>query len=121
MYIEKETQPAKFSFFAIKDINARVAHAIKEHPKLESCPQHQAKIQQVINLLKYHAQYSDYNNIYSTARAATAKMPAHTEVKINRMSSRMYKKDQLKCTINQLKYKLVYKPSTQSYSVHIPL
>lgn len=121
MYIEKDTQPAKIPFFALEDINRRAAQAVRNHPKLQSCPQHQATVQQVYNLLKHHAQYSDYQAIYTTARAVTSKTPAHTEVKINRMSCRMHRLPQLKSAIALLNCVLVYKKATASYSVQVPL
>ena len=121
MYIEKETQSAKCSFFAKNDIALRASQAVRNHPKLQSCPQHQATVQQVYNLLKYHAQFSDYKNIYTTCRNATSKSPANTEVKIDRMSSRMHNLPALKSAIAQLNLVLVYKKATVSYSVHVPL
>ena len=127
MYIEKETQSAKCAFFAKNDIERRVKIAIKRHPKLISCPQHQATIDQVYNLLRFHAQYSDYKP-HITPRYATSRTPANTEVKFDKMSNRMYKKDQLYAKIDQLKCKIVYKKPNNnsnnnftSYSVHVPL
>ena len=127
MYIEKETQSAKYSFFAKNDIARRVKIAIKRHPRLQSCPQHQATIDQVYNLLRFHAQYSDYQP-HVTPRYATSRTPANTEVKIDKMSCRMHDLPTLKSAIAQLNLDLVYKKPNNnsnnnftSYSVHVPL
>jgi len=68
--------------------------------------------------------FAGYVTAYQTARSATRKRPAHTEVKYMRVTQYSTPKHrELKAQavqqLEELGLDLVYKPKTNSYSVHV--
>jgi hypothetical protein len=65
-----------------------------------------------------------FRSIYHTARPATRKRPAHTEVKVDRAEQYTIVKhrelrEQAVEKLAAMGLDLVYKPRTNSYSVHV--
>ena len=122
MLVEKETKEANSKFFAVADINARAAAAYAANKQLFTSTQHTTKVELVDSIVK--SIFVGYASAYQTSRAATSKRAAHTEVKYFRVvtyAAQQHKK--LKALAVQqlaaLGLDLVYKPRTDSYSVHV--
>ena len=122
MLVEKETKEANSKFFAVADINARAAAAYAANKQLFNSKQHTTKVELVDSIVK--SIFVGYATAYQTSRAATSKRAAHTEVKYFRVvtyAAQQHKK--LKALAVQqlaaLGLDLVYKPRTDSYSVHV--
>ena len=122
MLVEKETKEANSKFFAVADINARAAAAYAANKQLFTSTQHTTKVELVDSIVK--SMFAGYATAYQTSRAATSKRAAHTEVKYFRVvtyAAQQHKK--LKAiAVEQLAalgLDLVYKPKTDSYSVHV--
>ena len=122
MLVEKETKEANSKFFAVADINARAAAAYAANKQLFTSTQHTTKVELVDSIVK--SIFVGYATAYQTSRAATSKRAAHTEVKYFRVvtyAAQQHKK--LKAAAVQqlaaLGLDLVYKPKTDSYSVHV--
>tara|TARA_R110000803_G_scaffold185255_1_gene247612 strand:- start:119 stop:490 length:372 start_codon:yes stop_codon:yes gene_type:complete len=122
MLVEKETKEANSKFFAVADINARAAAAYAANKQLFNSKQHTTKVELVDSIVK--SMFAGYATAYQTSRAATSKRAAHTEVKYFRVvtyAAQQHKK--LKAlAVEQLAalgLDLVYKPKTDSYSVHV--
>ena len=122
MLVEKETKEANSKFFAVADINARAAAAYAANKQLFNSKQHTTKVELVDSIVK--SIFVGYATAYQTSRAATSKRAAHTEVKYFRVvtyAAQQHKK--LKAAAVQqlaaLGLDLVYKPKTDSYSVHV--
>ena len=122
MLVEKETKEANSKFFAVADINARAAAAYAANKQLFTSTQHTTKVELVDSIVK--SIFVGYATAYQTSRAATSKRAAHTEVKYFRVvtyAAQQHKK--LKAAAVQqlaaLGLDLVYKPRTDSYSVHV--
>ena len=122
MLVEKETKEANSKFFAVADINARAAAAYAANKQLFNSKQHTTKVELVDSIVK--SMFAGYATAYQTSRAATSKRAAHTEVKYFRVvtyAAQQHKK--LKALAVQqlaaLGLDLVYKPRTDSYSVHV--
>ena len=122
MLVEKETKEANSKFFAVADINARAAAAYAANKQLFQSKQHTTRVELVDSILK--SIFVGYATAYQTSRAATSKRAAHTEVKYFRVVTYAANKHkQLKAAAVQqlaaLGLDLVYKPRTDSYSVHV--
>ena len=122
MLVEKETKEANSKFFAVADINARAAAAYAANKQLFNSKQHTTKVELVDSILK--TMFIGYATAYQTSRAATKKRAAHTEVKYFRVVTYAQKQhSKLKALAVQqlaaLGLDLVYKPRTDSYSVHV--
>ena len=122
MLVEKETKEANSKFFAVTDINARAAAAYAANKQLFQSKQHTTKVELVDSILK--SIFVGYATAYQTSRAATSKRAAHTEVKYFRVVTYAANKHkQLKAAaveqLAALGLDLVYKPKTDSYSVHV--
>ena len=122
MLVEKETKEANSKFFAVTDINARAAAAYAANKQLFQSKQHTTRVELVDSILK--SIFVGYATAYQTSRAATSKRAAHTEVKYFRVVTYAANKHkQLKAAAVQqlaaLGLDLVYKPRTDSYSVHV--
>jgi len=122
MLIEKDTKEATSKFFAVADIDSRAAAAYTANKQLFNSAQHTTKVELVDSILK--TMFIGYATAYQTSRAATSKRAAHTEVKYFRVvtyAATQHKK--LKALAVQqlaaLGLDLVYKPRTDSYSVHV--
>ena len=122
MLIEKDTKEATSKFFAVADIDARAEAAYSANKQLFNSAQHTTKVELVDSILK--TMFIGYATAYQTSRAATKKRAAHTEVKYFRVvtyAATQHKK--LKAlAVEQLAalgLDLVYKPRTDSYSVHV--
>ena len=122
MLIEKDTKEATSKFFAVADIDARAAAAYAANKQLFNSAQHTTKVELVDSIIK--SMFIGYATAYQTSRAATSKRAAHTEVKYFRVityAAQQHKK--LKAVaveqLAALGLDLVYKPRTDSYSVHV--
>ena len=122
MLIEKDTKEATCKFFAVADIDARAEAAYNTNQQLFTSVQHTTKVELVDSIVK--SMFIGYATAYQTSRAATSKRAAHTEVKYFRVityAAQQHKK--LKALAVQqlaaLGLDLVYKPRTDSYSVHV--
>jgi hypothetical protein len=122
MLVEKETKEANSKFFAVADINARAAAAYAANKQLFTSTQHTTKVELVDSILK--SIFVGYATAYQTSRAATSKRAAHTEVKYFRVVTyAATQHSKLKAAaveqLAALGLDLVYKPKTDSYSVHV--
>ena len=122
MLIEKDTKEATSKFFAVADIDARAEAAYAANKQLFTSKQHTTKVELVDSILK--TMFIGYATAYQTSRAATSKRAAHTEVKYFRVVTYAQKQhSKLKALAVQqlaaLGLDLVYKPRTDSYSVHV--
>ena len=122
MLIEKDTKEATSKFFAVADIDARAAAAYAENKQLFNSAQHTTKVELVDSIIK--SMFIGYATAYQTSRAATSKRAAHTEVKYFRVityAAQQHKKLKAAAVeqLAALGLDLVYKPRTDSYSVHV--
>jgi len=122
MLIEKDTKEATCGFFAVADINARAAAAYNTNKQLFNSAQHTTKVELVDSIVK--SMFAGYATAYQTSRAATSKRAAHTEVKYFRVvtyAAQQHKKLKAAAVeqLAALGLDLVYKPRTDSYSVHV--
>jgi hypothetical protein len=122
MLVTKDTQEAASKFFAVADIDARARAAYNANKKLFTSKQHTTRVELVDSILK--SMFAGYVTAYQTARSATRLRPAHTEVKYMRVVQHSTPKHkELKArAVEQLEalgLDLVYKPKTNSYSVHV--
>ena len=122
MLVTKDTQESNCKFFAVADINARAEAAYNTNKQLFQSKQHTTKVELVDSIVK--SMFVGYATAYQTSRAATKKRAAHTEVKYMRVTT--YAAQQHKrlkaLAVEQLAglgLDLVYKPRTDSYSVHV--
>jgi len=122
MLVTKDTQESNCKFFAVADINARAEAAYNTNKQLFNSAQHTTKVELVDSIVK--SMFVGYATAYQTSRAATKKRAAHTEVKYMRVVT--YAAQQHKrlkaAAVEQLAalgLDLVYKPRTDSYSVHV--
>jgi hypothetical protein len=115
----KETHSAGTSWFAIEDINRRAEHAMNQHPDVFGSYAHQTAVAKVTELVKDYL--SGYAVIYETARPATRKRPAHTEVKVMRYVLKS-KRDgaAFRKSVEAAGGKeMVWKHNTESLSIHV--
>jgi|TARA_B110000263_G_scaffold236466_1_gene235835 hypothetical protein len=122
MLIEKDTKEATSKFFAVADIDARAAAAYAANKQLFNSAQHTTKVELVDSIIK--SMFIGYATAYQTSRAATSKRAAHTEVKYFRVityAAQQHKKLKAAAVeqLAALGLDLVYKPRTDSYSVHV--
>lgn len=118
--IVKETEPAAVSWVAIRDIETRNAQALKQHWDVFDDPAHVNRVNAVVAVARAHAR--SWVAIYETARVATRRMPAHTEVKFYKVE---YNPGQLAQMCDALENMGIagdcirYKPATNSVSIHV--
>ena len=122
MLVTKDTQESTHKCVAVADIDARAKAAYNANKSLFNSVQHKQRVELVDSILR-NMIYA-YTSAYQTARAATRKRPAHTEVKYDRVVQHSTPKHrELKAqAVEQLAalgLDLVYKPKTNSYSVHV--
>jgi len=122
MLVTKDTQESNCTWFAVQDIDARARAAYNSNKQLFTSKQHTTRVELVDSILKQ--MFVGYATAYQTARAATKKRAAHTEVKYMRVVTHSANKHkQLRvAAVEQLAalgLDLVYKPKTNSYSVHV--
>ena len=122
MLVTKDTQESNSRWFAVADIDARAKHAYNTHKDLFASTQHKTKVELVDSILK--SMLAGYTSAYQTARGATKRKPAHTEVKYDRVvqySTLKHRelREAAVAQLQQLGFDLVYKPKTNSYSVHV--
>ena len=122
MFVTKDTEEATNKKFAIRDISRRAKVAYDQNVRLFNSPEHKATIEYVKNTME--GMFADVDAIFETARPATKRSPAHTEVKFNKVT--LYKRErhlELKGEVveklGQLNIDLIYKPKTNSYSVKV--
>lgn len=73
---EKSIQAPKL---VLADIDSRVEKALRENPEVFDSAAHQQACEAATEIGR--AYFANYRKIYATARPATRKRPAHTEVK----------------------------------------
>lgn len=122
MLLTKHTNESKCAFFAIADIEARARRAYNDNKQLFNSAEHIAVCERVEAILK--SMLADYDSIYHTARASTKQRAAHTEIKVLRAiqytaSKHTELRAQAVHELAMLGLDLVYKPRTNSYSVHV--
>ena len=122
MLVTKHTEESKSKFFAVADIDARAKAAYNANKALFTNPEHTQRVEQVDTILRNMV--FAFTTAYQTARGATRRRPAHTEVKYDRVvqySTPKHRelKAQAVAQLEQLGLDLVYKPRTNSYSVHV--
>jgi len=122
MLVTKHTEESKSKFFAVADIDARAKAAYNANKALFTNPEHTQRVEQVDTILRNMV--FAFTTAYQTARGATRRRPAHTEVKYDRVVQYSTPKHrELKAQaiqqLEQLGLDLVYKPRTNSYSVHV--
>ncbi|MCA1800306.1 MAG: hypothetical protein LC650_03345 [Actinobacteria bacterium] len=122
MLVTKDTQEANSKFFAVADIDRRAKHAYNANKGLFNSKQHQQRVERVDQILRN--MIAEYTQAYQTARAATKRRPAHTEVKYLRViqyptRKHLELKAEAVAELEALGLDLVYKPKTNSYSVHV--
>lgn len=122
MLVTKDTQESSSKFFAIADIDARAKHAYNTNKKFFESVQHKQRVELVDTILR--KMLAGYTTAFQTARGATKRKPAHTEVKYDRViqhSTRKHRelRTQAVEALAALGLDLVYKPKTNSYSVHV--
>jgi hypothetical protein len=122
MLVTKHTEESTHKFFAVADIEARARAAYNSNKQLFQSKQHTTRVELVDSILKQ--MFVGYATAYQTARAATKKRAAHTEVKYMRVVTHSTNKHkQLRAAaveqLAALGLDLVYKPRTNSYSVHV--
>ena len=118
----KDTQESTSKFFAVADIDARAKAAYNSNKQLFSSKQHTTRVELVDSILR--SMFAGYTAAYQTARAATKRKPAHTEVKYDRVvqySTSKHRELRARAVeqLAELGLDLVYKPRTNSYSVHV--
>ena len=121
MFIIKDTESLTHqpSFFVKQDIQKRAKHAYNTNKNFFNCMHHQNRIAAAKSItLNY---ISSCAAIYTTARSKTKKREVHTELKfnkcvLNRKNSRNKFLQQISALGN---IEVVYKPATNSYSLHI--
>ena len=122
MLVTKHTEESTHKFFAVADIEARARTAYNSNKQLFTSKQHTTRVELVDSILKQ--MFAGYVTAYQTARSATRKRPAHTEVKYMRVVQYSTPKHrelraQAVEALAELGLDLVYKPRTNSYSVHV--
>lgn len=122
MIITKDTEEASNKRFAIEDIRKRAAKAYDDNTELFNDPKHISMVNTVRDLVS--TLFAHCDAIYETARPATKRFPAHTEVKFNHCTLFDTKKHNalMQNIVEQLEefdLDLIYKPGTNSYSVKI--
>ena len=122
MLVTKDTKEATYKFFAVADIDARAEAAYRANKQLFNSKQHTTKVELVDSIVK--SMFAGYATAYQTPRAATKKRAAHTEVKYYRVTlfARNTHNKLKAAAVEQLAalgLDLVYKPRTDSYSVHV--
>ena len=122
MLVTKDTQESNSRWFAVADIDARAKAAYNALKQLFNSTQHKTKVELVDSILR--SMLAGYTSAYQTARGATKRKPAHTEVKYDRVVQYSTPKHrELRAAavaqLQQLGLDLVYKPKTNSYSVHV--
>lgn len=122
MLVTKDTEASRSGFFAVADIDARAKAAYNANRKLFDNPEHRATCEQVEQILR--SMLLGFRSIYHTARPATRRRPAHTEVKVDRAEQYSTAKhrelrEQAVQKLSAMGLDLVYKPRTNSYSVHV--
>lgn len=120
MLVVKDTHEAQSKFFAVQDIDARSKAAYDKHKSFFNSAAHKAKAQLVEDIVK--RLFVGKRAIYWTPRA-TGK-GVYTEVKFDRVdlyptNKHRTLKAQIVAQLEQLGLDLIYKPKTNSYSVHV--
>lgn len=122
MFTVLETQESTNRSFAVQDINRRAEYAYSNNRELFDSFEHQAKVAEAAAILK--DMVASYVGAYETARPASSRRPAHTQVKLNRVTHypmqehRTRKAEAIK-KLEALGLDLVYTPNTDSYSVAV--
>lgn len=122
MLVTKDTQESNCKFFARADIDARAKHAYNTNKKFFESVEHKQRVELVDSILR--KMLFSYTSAYQTARGATRRKPAHTEVKYDRVvqySTPKHRELRARAVeaLAALGLDLVYKPRTNSYSVHV--
>jgi hypothetical protein len=118
---DTENSTRQSAWFAVEDINRRAAAAYNAHIDLFESDVHCARVEAVKSIMREY--FAGWAAIYETARAQTARRAAHTEVKFNRvvMNRKRRREDFLAAlaAVGIDAADVVYKPATESCSVHV--
>lgn len=118
---ETEHSTRQPAWFAVEDINRRAAAAYRAHIDLFTSDVHIARVEAVKNIMREY--FAGWQAIYETARAKTSRREAHTEVKFNRvvLNRKRRREDFLAAlaAVGVDAADVVFKPATESYSVHV--
>ena len=121
MLITKDTdaQATQPSWIVLEDIARRAAHAYNTHQELFDSAEHQERVAQAKEICR--AYFAGWSAIYETARQQTSRRAAHTELKFNRVVLRKTRnRDRWLESLRAIGIdEVVYKPATESYSLHI--
>ena len=120
MLLVKDTQESNSKFFAVQDIDARSTAAFNTHKSFFNSSTHKHKVQLVEDIVS--KLFVSKRAMYCTARAN--KQGAYTEVKFDKvdlypMPVHRKLKAQVLEQLSMLGLDLIYKPKTNSYSVHV--
>ena len=118
---DTESTTHQTAWFAIEDINKRAEAAYNAHIELFESDVHAARVEAVVSICKQY--FADWNQIYQTARGATSRRAAHTEVKFSRVIlNRKNRRADFLAALAAVGVEadcVVCKPATESYSVHV--
>jgi hypothetical protein len=115
----KETHSVGSGWFAIEDINRRAEAAMDRHPDVFGSFAHQTAVAAVVDCVKDY--FASYGAVYETARPATKRRPAHTEVKVQRyvLKSRRDSTAFRKSIESAGGKEMNWKHNTESLSIHV--
>ena len=120
MFTTKDTNTAQVKWFAVQDINARAAAAYAANTAFFDSASHQQRVSAVDAILTHMVKYCSAK--YETARGATRNRAAHTEVKLQNTvlhQDHTKRKAAALAALTDMGLDLVYKPTTNSFSVHV--
>lgn len=104
----------------LEDIDARAEAAYQRHQDLFDDPEHIRLCNLVEQTLKEHA--ASWDVVYHTARPATRRQAAHTEVKLGRVAFErggLFRADAALQRLGILSEDITYKPRSLSISVRV--
>ena len=121
MFTVKDTESTtqQPSWLVLEDINRRAEYAYNTHQELFDSEEHKKRVFTARLLTKNYI--ADCAAVYETARQKTSRREAHTELKFNKcILNRKNSREDWLASIEELgNIEVVYKPATNSYSLHI--
>jgi len=121
MFTIKDTESTTHqpSWLVLEDINRRAEYAYNTHQELFDSVEHQSRIAQARARTENYL--AGWVAVYETARQKTSRREAHTELKFNKcILNRKNSREDWLASIEELgNIEVVYKPASNSYSLHI--
>ena len=121
MFTIKDTEhtTGQPSWLVLEDINRRAEYAYNTHQELFDSVEHQSRVAQARAITENYI--TGCVAVYETARQKTSRRAAHTELKFNKcILNRANSREDFLAKIEELgNIDVVYKPATNSYSLHI--